>query len=90
MKVKAARAMSYGNKHYASGDAIEMTERDAKLLAAVGRVSLHAEASAKKPAPKSKSKKRSGYKRRDMRAEDTTTENEAERAEDAAEPKQGE
>ncbi|WP_250532428.1 hypothetical protein [Caballeronia sp. ATUFL_F1_KS39] len=34
--------MTYGNKHYARGDEIEMTERDAKLLAATGRVTIAA------------------------------------------------
>ncbi|KAK48374.1 hypothetical protein BG58_33130 [Caballeronia jiangsuensis] len=75
MKVKAKRAMSYGNRHYASGDDIEMTERDAKLLAAVNRVSLQAEAPQKKPAKTGKSRKTRGtYKRRDVRAEDNVAE----------------
>lgn len=42
MKVKAKRALSYGNRHYATGDEIEMRERDAKLLSATGRVALPA------------------------------------------------
>ncbi|AUT62888.1 DUF7210 family protein [Paraburkholderia terrae] len=42
MKVKAKRALSYGNRHYATGDEIEMSERDAKLLSATGRVALPA------------------------------------------------
>ncbi|BAO90693.1 hypothetical protein [Caballeronia cordobensis] len=85
MKVKAKRAMSYGNRHYASGDDIEMTERDAKLLAAVNRVSLQAEAPRKKPAPKAgKSRKTRGtYKRRDVRAEDSVEPEQAADADDA-------
>ncbi|SAK63547.1 hypothetical protein AWB80_02880 [Caballeronia pedi] len=38
MKVTANRAFSYGRKQYDKGDEIEMPERDAKLLAATGRI----------------------------------------------------
>ncbi|WP_250518547.1 hypothetical protein [Caballeronia sp. ATUFL_M1_KS5A] len=90
MKVKAKRAMSYGNRHYATGDEIEMTDKDAKLLAAVNRVSLHAEAPQKKRAPKTgKSRKTRGtYKRRDVRAEDNFAEDAV--AEDADPKPEGE
>ncbi|MCG7403019.1 hypothetical protein [Caballeronia zhejiangensis] len=57
MKVKAKRAMSYGNRKYASGDEIEMKERDAKLLVATGRVAL---GDAENAAAAKTSQKRSG------------------------------
>ncbi|BAO89029.1 hypothetical protein [Caballeronia cordobensis] len=40
MKVKAKTRVSYGKKQFFPGDEIEMPDRDAKLLAAAGRVAL--------------------------------------------------
>jgi hypothetical protein len=40
MKVKAKTRVSYGKKQYFPGEEIEMPDRDAKLLAAAGRVTL--------------------------------------------------
>ncbi|SAL03111.1 hypothetical protein AWB78_06510 [Caballeronia calidae] len=79
MKVKVKRALSYANKRYAAGDVLDMSTRDAKLMAAVGRVSMAAEPTPTEepdmPPPKSsKGKKRSGYKRRDIQAEDANAE----------------
>ena len=83
MKVTAKQKMPYGRKLYAPGDVIEMSDKDAKLLLATGRVSMQAEAPAKAPqrapeaAPHGDDEKHGGkgkkgtYKRRDQQAEHT-------------------
>ena len=102
MKVKAAKRLSYGRKQYEPGDELDVSDKDAKLLAAVGRVSLTEppkapQEPARKPrqqpeppqeaqtqtetdegSSKARRGKRSGYKRRDMTAEDSSTQTEDE------------
>jgi hypothetical protein len=77
MRVKTKREMRYGTKHYAAGDEIEMSARDAKLLTLLDRVGPAGEVRVRSgPVPEddAKAKGRKGtYKRRDMRAEDQTT-----------------
>jgi hypothetical protein len=85
MKVIAKQRMPYGKRQYQPGEEIEMSDKDAKLLAATGRVSLPEEGTGKAPQKpamppadeddaKGRAKRQKGYKRRDMRAEDEHTE----------------
>jgi hypothetical protein len=46
MKVNAKIRFNYGKKVFYPGDEIEMTDKDAKLLAAAGRITLDAPAAA--------------------------------------------
>lgn len=70
MPHQALKPMRYAGVNYEAGDPIPaMTERDAKVLIALRKVQLVAEAQAApkaEPAPAAKSKR---YSRRDMRAE---------------------
>jgi hypothetical protein len=77
MKVKTNRVISYGGKEHPRGAVIDMDDKTAKVNIANRRVSqVHSQAQAGTDAADKGDKGR--HKRRDMRAEDDSPDNEGE------------